>query len=345
MSPEIPAARSASPIVLLLKKMMQIRLLLSVPLVLILAGLLAGHPAMAQSAPQVPDNFLERPSGSFSIPFYWQGEPINGKWETHTAMLLPVKLPHCPRQFYMQFDLGSPSSLFYKNKLAAIQTKYPASVPQQDSAGRLQHVAFWVGNSQLRARQMELQQFDSTSINWDDPAGIEIIGTIGADLIDGKIAIIDYPNQTLRISTELSRKTNAKATWTDFVYAQRRILLPATIKGKSLLLYFDTGSSLYELLTDQKTAESLAIPGVAVLQSQVRSWDKYLTAHSLSSSDSIAMGGHQLPIRRVTYMEGVNSAQVAQMMKMGIGGMTGNTLFLDYQLLLDTRKKKFALIR
>jgi hypothetical protein len=33
------------------------------------------------------------------------------------------------------------------------------------------------------------------------------------------------------------------------------------------------------------------------------------------------------------------------MKKMGIGGMTGNALFLDYLLILDTRRQLFSLIR
>jgi hypothetical protein len=33
---------------------------------------------------------------------------------------------------------------------------------------------------------------------------------------------------------------------------------------------------------------------------------------------------------------------VEQMKKIGIGGMTGNKLFLNHQLLLDTKNKKFG---
>jgi hypothetical protein len=32
------------------------------------------------------------------------------------------------------------------------------------------------------------------------------------------------------------------------------------------------------------------------------------------------------------------------MMQMGIGGMTGNKLFLNYTLVLDTKNKKFGLM-
>ena len=174
---------------------------------------------------------------------------------------------------------------------------------------------------------------------------IEIIGTIGVDLIDGKIAIIDYPNQLLTISPEISEKIKSELPLTDFIYAQRRILLPAKVKGKPTVLYFDTGSSMYELLTDRKTAQSLAVAGGAIEQSKVKSWDKYLVVNTLVTNDSIEIGNNTIAIRKAAFIDGVNNSQVEQMMKMGIGGMTGNKLFLDYKMVLDTKNKKFGLIR
>ena len=312
---------------------------------LLLAFFFYQHQAQAQSPAPIADNFLERPTNSFSIPFFWQGDTINDKWEAHTAMLLPVKLKDCPRQFYIQFDLGAPSSLFYKNKMEAIRQQYPSSIPLEDSANGLSNFTFQLGDANITARQIIVQQFDTSGIRWDDTSAVTIIGTIGADLIDERIAVIDYPRQQISLSTSLPPEIKTPLTWNNFIYAQRRILLPATIRNKTTLLYFDTGSSLYELLTDQQTAELLAIPGSPVAKSQVKSWDKYLTANSINTADSISLGGCQLPIRRATYMEGVNQSQVNQMMKMGIGGMTGNTLFLGHQLILDTRNKKFAIIR
>lgn len=111
------------------------------------------------------------------------------------------------------------------------------------------------------------------------------------------------------------------------------------------MLYFDTGSSMYPLLTDKNTAEALALPNTPVLQSKVRSWDTFRTANSLATSASIEIAGVQVPVRFSTYMEGVSDSQVAQMMKMGIGGMTGNKLFVGHILVIDTVNKKFGLAK
>jgi hypothetical protein len=310
----------------------------------LLISIVAGR-AICQSIPALPPNHLSVPSGSYKIPFTWVGDTVNGVWQPHTALLIPVKIKNCPKQFYMQFDLGSPYSLFYGNKLAAIRTRYPKALPPFDSSGKLINFAFSVGKMPVAAKQIVVKQFDRSSINWKQKASPEIIGTIGSDLIDAKVFVIDYPGRQLVIADEIPAELRSKLNLTDFIYARRSIILPATLHGKKTMLYFDTGSSMYPLLTDKKTAEAIALPNAPLLQSKVRSWDTFRTANSLATSASIEIANVQVPVRFSTYMEGVSDSQVGQMMKMGIGGMTGNALFLDYILVIDTGKKKFGLVR
>ena len=62
------------------------------------------------------------------------------------------------------------------------------------------------------------------------------------------------------------------------------------------------------------------------------------------TGDSITIAFNKIPINKATYIEGASDAQVKQMMKMGIGGMTGNKLFLRSLLFLDLRNKKFSVV-
>ncbi|MFT3979500.1 MAG: hypothetical protein QM687_03455 [Ferruginibacter sp.] len=309
------------------------------------AAALYGGDGKAQSIHGPEENTLVLPAKAHTVPLRWQGDSINGKWEPHTALLIPVKLANCPRQFYMQFDLGHPYTVFYKNKLQSIRQKYPKAVQVDESTEKLLNFSFRAGKMPVSAEEIAVKQYDSSVIDWKDKHGIEIIGTIGVDFIDGRTAIIDYPGQKMTIAAEIPPKLLSRVTLTDFFYAKRRVLLPAKIMDKQTMLYFDTGSSMYELLTDKKSCEALAIPGSAFVQSSMWSWNKYLTANSIPSNGTIEINGARIPVHYATYIEGVNSAQVEQMMKMGIGGMTGNKIFLEYQLVLDTKNKQFGLIR
>jgi hypothetical protein len=287
-------------------------------------------------------NQLVLPEGNQTIPFAWKADSLNGKWDQHTAMLIPVKLPNCPKQFYMQFDLGAPSSLLYRNKLKDISARYPGSVQLNDTASMLKAFSFRAGKVNILAKEIMVKQFSQSRLNWDKNS-VEVIGTIGSDLIDDRTVMINYPRQQISLSTQ--RPVTPDLQLTDFIFARRSILLPAIIRGKKKMLYFDTGSSAFELLTDKETAESLAAPGAVAAKYPVRSWDKIMTANTLATNDSIEIAQLKIPLAATTYMEGFSNSQVSQMMKMGIGGMTGNKLFLDYILVLDTRNKKFGLMK
>lgn len=298
----------------------------------------------AQGVSGVFDNQLMLSNETYSISFQWQGDSLHGAWEPYAALLLPVAIPNCPEQFYMQFDLGAPYSLFYKNKLMAIQARYPLAMLPTDTAATLKDISFKVGKMPVLAKEIVVRQFDSSKIDWTNREKKEIIGTIGADLIENKVVLIDYVQQKLLIGAALPSRITEKFTLSNFVFAGRSVLLPAMIRGEQTLLYFDTGSSAFELLADKRTSEMLALPNTAPLQYKVKSWDRVLTANTFLTSDSVDIGFQRLPICRVTYIEDASTSQIEQMKKMGIGGMVGNKLFLNSLLFLDTKNKKFGVL-
>jgi hypothetical protein len=192
---------------------------------------------------------------------------------------------------------------------------------------------------------VEVKQFGSSNV---DLAGRKpvIIGTVGTDFLDGRVVVIDYPKQVIVTGSEVPADLKKRVTdFPEFVYAGRRILLPATINRRRTILYFDSGSSAFELLTDKATCESMALLDAAPLRYAVSSWGRTMTANSFAVADSVVFGSQVVPLRQATYMEGASEAQVQQMKAFGIGGMTGNKLFLQWALVLDTKQKKFGLVK
>ena len=280
-------------------------------------------------------------SKKYRISFNWLADSINGAVEPHAAMLIPVKLPHCSQQFYMQFDMGAPNTVFYKNKLRAISEKYPSFNLLPDTASSWEEVAISIGKNKITITQAHLLDFGEKKIDWS--AGKkEIIGTIGSDWLENRTVLINYPRQEIVLNYTVPVKLQNRLT--DFIYVQRNILLPVTIKGKKTTLYFDSGSSAFALLTSKETALSMAASGAVASRYPVKSWGRTLYANSLVTTDSVELSQLSIPIHTVTYMEGASEEQVNRMLKLGIGGMTGNKLFLHSGLVLDTKNKKFMLM-
>jgi len=257
---------------------------------------------------------LTLPNGDQSVKFTWLSDTVNHKTEPYAALLIPVKLKRCPKLFFMQFDLGAPHTFFYSPQLKEIITQYPTA----DTA--------------------------TFSVSEGHTKHPEIIGTIGEDMIDGKTLIIDYTKQELRIVANLPEKLSQQTKLSSFMLMKGSILFPAVLNNKQTILFFDTGSSAFELLASKATCDQLASPNTPTESYPVKSWGRTMTANTMLTHDSLTIANQKLPIKKVTYMEGASDNQVQQMLKLGIGGMIGNKLFLNTILVIDTRNKKFGFV-
>jgi hypothetical protein len=300
-------------------------------------------PGFSQTMPLTAASQLVLPADELNIKFVWKGDTLNTQWEPHAALLIPVKLPGCPKVFYMQFDTGARLSLLYTEKVSNIRAKYPNSVGR-DSASIVLNQQFSLAGKNILAKEIVLKKRSGKDINWRNKKGIEVIGTLGMDLIENKVLVMNYPNKKLTITDAVPANLKTQLKLTKFMLMSNSILLPVSIQQKQVMLYFDSGSSAYELLTNKATCLALSRPNAKPVTQQVRSMDNTLTAVIYPTPDSMTIASQKLPIRRATYMEGVSNSQVEQMMKLGMGGMTGNQLFINSILVIDTRNKQFGIL-
>jgi len=157
------------------------------------------------------------------------------------------KLPRAV--LYAVLDLGAPSSLqfFAKASRRNIQQKYPKSF---NSASPLKPWRTLYSNKVLvnvLAKEIVVRTCRASNINWANKNNIEVIGTIGADLIDVTRlpwSIIPAKNFAHR---KCSGQTCLKVVLSDFIFASREYHVPNSLYRAKKLLYFDTGSSAYEL--------------------------------------------------------------------------------------------------
>jgi hypothetical protein len=272
---------------------------------------------------QAQSNFTF-PTESTTIRFQWESDTSSGRPNPRAAMLIPVKLAGSKKTAYMQFDSGSPQSFFYVN--AALS----------DTSKSLSNYQFTIDKTPAIALHITVKGADAVSQS-------RIIGTLGTDLFAGKVLIIDYNHQQILIAEQVPALYKDQVTMHDFMFIQNSILLSGIIQGKSKLLYFDTGSSAFELLTDKKSFDGLASTPLKERVYPVKSWQSALTAYTADTKDSVALAGRTIPLMHVTWMDSASDAQVNRMMAMGIGGMIGNQLFIGHILILDTKNKQFGM--
>lgn len=290
-----------------------------------------------------PLNQLSLVANGEWIEFSWAGGQDVSNPEALEALLVPVELKNHPGKFWMQFDLGAPITVLYSEKMASLQARDGGVVIRTEEKRKYtDNVFFQIGSQPIRAKTLRVYKTDEP-IHWNKPEEQQIIGTLGADFIDGRVLVIDYPNKRLSLHSQLPANIAAGATYSPLKFKERRLLIPFTLNGQTRDLMFDTGSSAYSLLTSQSNWKSLARPGAVATKSGVNSWGDTLYVHKIATDASIQIGMTQFKLDEVAYVEGTSQTQELLMRFSGMGGMTGNRLFLNKTVIVDTHQQRFGI--
>jgi hypothetical protein len=314
------------------------RVVLWAKALLVAAALAVSAPALAQS----PELVLEGHGGD--APFQWQEARFGDRLEPHAALLLPVHIEGVPKTLYMQFDLGAPSTVLMKDKLDSLMERLPGLSVGED--GRVDRFAFTMGEVRTQARQVRIVDAGSTDpVRWDDPDSVDVIGTVGADLLRSRVLVIDYPGHRIIVGDAVPADLAGVAQFQRFIFTPRGVVLTGmVIDGEAKNIMLDTGSSAFALLIGQEEWLAKTDGGAGAVSFPVNSWGRTLTAHVAPTRSVAAFGDTIIPVGEVAYIEGVDAAQANAMRASGMGGMTGNKLFVDRILILDAVHSTYAVV-
>lgn len=310
----------------------------------LLACLALACPAGAQVATSSP---LTVSNLNHEVEFQWVPTRHGDRMEPHSAIIIPVQIEGSPKTLYMQFDLGAPSTVLKKNMADSLAARLPGfAVVTEGGQSHVANLVFTLGEVRVEAPRVNIRNVgSSTGIAWDDPERIDVIGTIGADLLEGRVLVIDYPRARIFIGDAPPAGLAAPAQPLPFTFDQRRIILgEVRINGDPRRIMFDTGSSAFALLTNRDDWLALTGGGAGASSFGVNSWGATLTANVAPSPYEAHFGDTAIPLGAVAYIEGMGAAQSAGVSASGMGGMTGNKLFLEKVLLLDSRTLTYAVI-
>ncbi|MGH8051986.1 MAG: hypothetical protein ACREPB_15100 [Arenimonas sp.] len=311
-------------------------------LVLIACSGVGGYFYFRKSFSAPPNQLSVLPNGEW-IPFSWSGGNDVGNPDSLEALLVPVELKNHPGQFWMQFDLGASITVLYSGKMASLHARDGGVVIRtRENRKYIDNTSMQIGSQPILARTLRVYK-TTGPIHWNKPDEQQIIGTLGSDFIDGRVLVIDYPNKRLALYRQLPADIAVRFSFSPLKFKERRLLIPFTMNGKASDLMFDTGSSAYSLLTSQSSWKSLARPGAVATRSGINSWGNTLYVNEIATDASIEIGATDFKLGEVAYVEGTSLTQDWMMRLSGMGGMTGNRLFLNKMIVVDTREARFGI--
>ncbi|KQT33069.1 hypothetical protein ASG22_17765 [Chryseobacterium sp. Leaf405] len=286
------------------------------------------------------------------IPFKWTGDTISGKYFEKSAIVIPLKIDNIPASFNMQFDLGAVRTVIYGNSIQPYLDAYPDLKSKIDTSKTF--LIQGVNNPMFvnTTLKMGTTSFKGVDVGYYKNYGSTIskesmlvdtekhIGTLGPDMFQNKILIIDYPNKRIGVC-EVLPKQYESATFQPFKSDDGRPKIPLNINGKSQDVMFDTGSSLFTLTATKKDALEASTPKI-VDSLSVSSWGKMLTYYGVKTKKPIKFGNKVLNGSLVYYDEKETFQDFYKFAK--IWGLTGNVFFLNNTVIIDYKKKIFGVL-
>lgn len=181
--------------------------------------------------------------------FLWSSDTINGKLTERVALYIPVKINGIHEKTVMQLDLGATSSLMYEKSIKSTNHVI------YDSAGYYWNLDIELGNSLMKAKKIKCSKKLGGNTKIKD---YHKVGNLGFDFFIDRYLLIDYPKEKFMVCDQLPDTVNVHYFEIKDVSVNKfPILLPAKIGGKKVNIMFDTGSSLFTILTHKDNFNKL----------------------------------------------------------------------------------------
>ncbi len=269
------------------------------------------------------DNYLIVKNESGNIPITWLGNDKN-------VLLLPIHFSGNQETYYLQFDTGSPYTVFYSNQIKNIKE---ISINNERA-----ETSFFIGKTEISSNRFKIFNKGKN----EEKDSIKIIGTIGADILESRKTIINFKENKVVFNLNQVPK-EFRNLLLDFKFKKRKIIINGTLKGEERKFLYDSGTSAYEFLTYKEEWQNLKSPNSKINIEKEQSWNNVLTTYTADCKENITFRNQSVPVKQVTYVEGFSNAQFSMMKFSGMTGMLGNKIFLSNNIFIDCKENKIGI--
>jgi len=289
-------------------------------------------------------NRLSYKKDTCEIHFQWAKQQFGGHLESHTAMVIPATIAGTKYKAFFQLDSGTPHSYIYGKTLSSLRDIDIAMGRDTLSGTILQDLDITLGGNEITFRQVSIMSNYGKEVVRDDTIKSIMLGTIGADFLDDRITAIDFKLQTIQLYDHRPPWMNDIKSFKDFEFKGRRFLLPVQINDQDMTLLYDSGCSAFGLITSKNRYLKYGASDLKEISYQGNRWGEALPIYHKPSESILRIGGSELSLERVSYVDMFGNFQRFVTPFTSIGGFLGNMPFLDHVLILDTQSMQYAVV-
>lgn len=277
-------------------------------------------------------------------PIRWTASKLGNDSVEKSGLFIPVHINGIDKDLYMQLDLGANITLLYGKTLNSLELLAPdlqaRHVVTKDNH-YLANVSIELNQAtQIKSDKLRiLKDFGSENID----TSFIIIGTLGYDIIGNQKLIIDYKNDRIALAETLPLELEQKIVYIEKAdFSKFPIILPFTLNNKKIRLLYDTGSSLFPIITGTNRLKKLAsyqkidtIPGLS-------SWGKVSNTYRLKNVAQLKLMDFDFGNIDVYGSDNLNNLKFTGKY---LYGLTGNVNFNKMIVIIDRENNKFGLIK
>ena len=291
------------------------------------------------------------------ISFKWIGDSIGHRYFDKLGIAIPFSIDGVPHQFQSQFDLGAINTMVYGNSIQPYLEEYQGLAAKLDTVdkkyniqgkkmGSFKNMDFKLDNVSFQNR--ELLHFDGFGdvLTKDSipTKSIKKMGTIGPDLFQEKYLLIDFPNQRLSVLDSLNGHYKEKTYFVEAKLDQGRIKVPVSVNDSIQYFMFDTGSSMFPLVTTKDKITLISNATNANDTIMVSTWGQYYNVHGYTITSAIAIDDLKIESNNLNIYD-CRDEYKGFFEKEGIMGIMGNTFFLDKEIIIDYKNSRFGVVK
>jgi hypothetical protein len=269
--------------------------------------------------------------------FKWVNSTIGSKLYERFAIFVPCKIDGLQNTVAFQFDTGADLTGVYENTFGSFYAANPglkSKIKPLNSSYKYYENLSLIFDSFTALNKSGYVYKDYGSLQNISLNDTIKVGTIGSDLFQNTVLIIDYPKKQFAIcnTVPVDYTTNLVDITLD---NYGRVILPLKLGNKSLRILFDTGSSLFPIITDaNKISLFSTSPDIDVIQTT--HWGQILNVTGKMIDDPFILAGQSYS-KVIAYASTVNLVAGGD-----YDGITGNALFWDKTVVIDFKNKKFG---
>jgi len=266
---------------------------------------------------------------------YWRDGSIGEISIKKTALFIKVKINNSNNNYYMQLDTGTPSTVFYGKALNQLGNQINIkTLFKKDSTEYVANPIIQIGNASFSAKEIKiLKNMGANKID----SLFTVIGTIGFDVLVDRTLILNFKKNKLAITNQSLKEIDPTINLIKNASVDRfPILIPAKLNQKKIRLFYDSGSSLFSVLTSYKNLSLLENNNNKIdTLCCIQNWDNQLQVYRKKLKHQLQIGNIKESTKNIY---AIDKMQIVNYFpNWFIYGITGNKVFDNKIIIIDNK--------